>query len=65
VAQQTTVVLIDDLDGARAVETVAFSLDGAQFEIDLSKRNARALRKALAPFTSVARHVHPAGSPIR
>jgi len=61
VAQQTTVTLIDDLDGGRAVETVSFSLDDARYEIDLSARNAKALRKVLGPFTDAARHVGPAG----
>ena len=46
-AQQTSVSLVDDLDGGKAAETVAFGLDGSSFEIDLSKKNAAALRKAL------------------
>jgi hypothetical protein len=56
-AQQTTVTLTDDLDGGRAVETVTFGLDGRVYEIDLSKKNAAALRKALGEFTSNARRV--------
>jgi hypothetical protein len=61
VAQVTTVTLIDDLDGGKAAETVWFSLDGRVYEIDLSARNAKALRKVLAPFTEAARHVGPDG----
>jgi hypothetical protein len=61
VAQHTTVTLIDDLDGGKAAETVSFSLDGCRYEIDLSARNAKALRKVLGPFTEAARHVGPAG----
>jgi hypothetical protein len=56
-AQQTTVILTDDLDGGKAVETVSFGLDGRVYEIDLSKKNATALRKALGEFTSSARRV--------
>jgi hypothetical protein len=49
-AQQTTVALIDDIDGGKAAETVSFGLDGSIYEIDLSKKNATALRKALGEF---------------
>ena len=61
-AQQTTVTLTDDLDGGKAAETVSFGLDGRIYEIDLSKKNAAALRKALGEFTSSARRVR-AGRP--
>lgn len=56
-AQQTTVTLTDDLDGTKAAETVRFGLDGRSYEIDLNKRNAAALRKALGEFTAAARKV--------
>jgi hypothetical protein len=49
-ARQTVTRLVDDLDGGVAHETVAFSLDGQQFEIDLSNKNAKKLRNELAPF---------------
>ena len=39
-AHQTSVTLVDDLDGGKAAETVVFGLDGASYEIDLSKKNA-------------------------
>jgi nucleoid-associated protein Lsr2 len=55
VAQQTTVRLIDDLDGSEASGTVDFGLDGRSYEIDLSEENAAKLRDALAPFISAAR----------
>ena len=61
-AQQTTVTLTDDLDGGKAAETVTFGLDGRVYEIDLSKKNAAALRKALGEFTASARRVR-AGRP--
>jgi hypothetical protein len=56
-AQQTTVTLTDDIDGGRAAETVTFGLDGRIYEIDLSKKNAAALRKVLGEFTASARRV--------
>src|SRR5260370_7271645 len=47
-AQKVQVLLVDDLDGSEAAETVAFGLDGASYEIDLSTANAGKLRKDLA-----------------
>src|SRR3954471_5291606 len=47
--------MVDDLDGGSAVETVAFGLDGAAFEIDLNKRNATALRKTLERYIAAGR----------
>ena len=58
-AQQTSVSLVDDLDGSRAAETVAFGLDGSSFEIDLSKKNAAGLRKVLTEFVEHGRRVKP------
>ena len=54
-AQKITVALEDDLDGGPADQTVRFGLDGAEYEIDLSTRNAAAFREKLAPFTERAR----------
>ena len=54
-AQKITVALEDDLDGGPADETVRFGLGGAEYEIDLSSKNARAFRKQLAPFVEHAR----------
>jgi hypothetical protein len=56
-AQRTTVVLIDDLDGGEAVETVPFGLDGVEYTIDVSARNAKKLRDAIAEFAANARRV--------
>ena len=39
--------LIDDIDGSHADETVRLSLDGIDYEIDLSRQNAAALRAVL------------------
>ena len=56
-AKETSVSLVDDLDGGKAAETVTFGLDGSSYEIDLSKKNAAALRKALTQFVDHGRHV--------
>ena len=58
-ATKITVALEDDLDGGPASETVRFGLGGVQYEIDLNKKNARALRKKLAPFVEHARKGGP------
>ncbi|MFB9723152.1 histone-like nucleoid-structuring protein Lsr2 [Planobispora longispora] len=54
-AKQIQEILIDDLDGGEASETVSFAIDGASYEIDLSDVNAKKLRDSLAPFVSSAR----------
>jgi hypothetical protein len=52
--------LIDDLDDQVLRdgdgETVTFGLDGTEYEIDLSTKNAARLRSALEPFVSAGRH---------
>ena len=54
-AQKVVVSLVDDLDGGKADETVDFSLDGKNYEIDLSDKHAAALRKALASYVAAGR----------
>jgi hypothetical protein len=54
-AQQTTVRFIDDLDGSEASGTFDFSLEGRNYQIDLSDENAAKLREALTPFIGAAR----------
>jgi hypothetical protein len=54
-AQRVTIALEDDLDGGPADQTVRFAFGGADYEIDLSKKNAAAFRKKLAPFVEHAR----------
>ena len=56
-AQRVEVVLVDDLDGGPADETVQLSLDGVSYEIDLNSANAQALREAVAPYIGHARRV--------
>jgi hypothetical protein len=54
-AQRTQVLLIDDLDGSAAEETVTFGLDGSAYEIDLSAENASQLRDVLADYVANGR----------
>jgi len=56
-AQKVNIVLVDDIDGSDASETVTFGLDGATYEIDLNDKNAAALRDALAGYLGHARKV--------
>jgi nucleoid-associated protein Lsr2 len=56
-AQKVQVVLVDDIDGGVADETVSFSLDGVAYEIDLSTTNAAQLRDTFAPYVGTARRV--------
>ena len=61
-AQKHIVQLIDDLDDGAADETVSFAIDGNNYEIDLSARNAQRLRDALAEFVA---HARRANRPVR
>ncbi|WP_433286808.1 histone-like nucleoid-structuring protein Lsr2 [Pseudonocardia sp. CA-142604] len=54
-ARVTQVRLVDDLDGGVADSSVAFGLDGKNFEIDLSAKRAAELRSILAPYVGAAR----------
>ena len=54
-AQKVQVILVDDIDGGKADETVKFGLDGVNYQIDVSTKNAKKLREAFAPFVAEAR----------
>lgn len=54
-AQRVQVLLVDDIDGGDAAETVSFSLDGVSYEIDLTAANAKKLRNDLATWVGHAR----------
>ena len=54
-AQKVQVLLVDDLDGGEADETVTFALDGKTYEIDLTTANADKLRGLLDPYTKGGR----------
>jgi hypothetical protein len=57
-ARKVQVILSDDLDeDLPADETVSFSLDGTNYEIDLSEKNATELRDAFSRYVQAARKV--------
>ncbi len=60
-AQRTVVQLVDDIDGTQISngegETVAFALDGAAYEIDVTNEHAKQLRDALSLYIANGRRV--------
>ena len=56
-AQKVQVLLVDDIDGGTADETVTFALDGVSYEIDLTTEHAAELRDALGTWVGHARKV--------
>ncbi|NPC42262.1 Lsr2 family protein [Nocardioides sp. zg-1230] len=64
-AQKVNIVLVDDLDGTEATETVSFGLDGTTYEIDLNDANAASLREALSGYVGHARKVTGGGRRTR
>jgi hypothetical protein len=56
-ATKILTTLQDDIDGSDAAETVRFALDGVEWEIDLSERNANRLRNSLSDFMAHGRKV--------
>ena len=61
-AQKTFTLLVDDLDGKELKDgkgqTVSFGLDGREYEIDLSDKNADAFRKAVSRYTAAGRKLN-------
>ena len=47
----------DDIDGSNATQTIHFALDGVEYEIDVSDRNANRLRNSLDEFITHGRKV--------
>lgn len=64
-AQQVKVLLIDDLDGSDADETVKFGLDGRDYEMDLTSDHAAELREVLSRYVSVSRKLSKLGAPMK
>lgn len=61
----TTILMTDDLDGSTADSTVAFGMEGARYEIDLSRQNLAAFRKLMAPYLAAARNQDAPARPSR
>jgi nucleoid-associated protein Lsr2 len=64
-AKSTVDVLLDDLDGSEAVETVRIGWNGDWRELDLSKRNLASLSKAFDKYWNVGRPVSAGGRSSR
>ena len=60
--RKITVLLLDDIDGKAADETVSFGLDGVSYQIELSAKHAQKLRATLQPWIGAARRT---GEPHR
>ena len=56
-ATRSLVANYDDIDGSPATETVRFGLDCISYEIDLSARNAAALRTMLEGYRAAGRRI--------
>lgn len=60
-ARKTLVILEDDLTGTELPpeggETVAFSIDGTAYEIDLSHENSRVMRETVGLYVKHARRI--------
>jgi Lsr2 len=59
------VVLTDDLDGSEATQTISYTIDGQEYEIDLSEENVQRFHQALEPFISNSRQVQRQAAPGR
>ncbi|MGH3684446.1 MAG: histone-like nucleoid-structuring protein Lsr2 [Pseudonocardiaceae bacterium] len=56
-ARKVETMLVDDMTGEAADETMSFALDGVEFEIDLSANNAGVLRDILMDYANAGRKV--------
>jgi hypothetical protein len=56
-AKQVITVLTDDIDGGDADRTIEFGIDGVNYTIDLSEKNAGKLRTALDPYLTAASRI--------
>ena len=56
------IVRTDDLDESKNAETVRFSVDGQDYEIDLAEANRQRFYASLQEFIGAARKVTPSAS---
>src|SRR5687767_15940595 len=54
-------IIVDDLDGSEGAKTVQFSIQGSEYEVDLTDSNVARLHEALEPYVKVARKVGVGG----
>lgn len=56
-AQKVKIILIDDIDGSDATETINFSLENVNYEIDLNDEHAAELRESFNKWITHGRRV--------
>jgi hypothetical protein len=56
-AQRVQVVLSDDIDGSEGAETVNFSYNGVEYELDLSEKNAKKFHDNMQFYADHGRRV--------
>ncbi|MCY1225849.1 Nucleoid-associated protein Lsr2 [compost metagenome] len=64
-AKRVITTLEDDLDGSEANQTIIFSIDNAEYEIDLNNAHADELREVMSRYTVVARKTGGRPKPAR
>jgi hypothetical protein len=50
-------ILIDDLDESKGAETITYTVNGQDYEIDLSEENAQRFYDAFGPYIEKSRRV--------
>lgn len=53
----TKTILIDDIDGTKADETITFVIQSNRYSLDLSAKNAKRFWDALQPFIDAAKNL--------
>ena len=56
-------VLIDDLDESEGAETITYTVNGQDYEIDLSEENAQRFYDVLGPYIEKSRRVQRQAAP--
>jgi hypothetical protein len=64
-AKQVHTSLVDDIDGGPAAETIAFSFQGRDYQIDLSEVNAARFRSMMSEYAEHARKTSVRRTPSR
>lgn len=62
-AQRT--VLMDDIDGSEAAETITYTINGQDYEIDLSEENAQRFYDIFGQYIERSRRVERQTAPTR
>lgn len=67
-ARKEVVELMDDLDQSQASQTIHFGVEGVEYEIDLSEKNAKKFTAAVRPYIENGRRIggrrRGAGGPV-